>query len=82
MKDTSYKWLDFSALFKTLLDPKHQILAIKYFTALVSGKLDLQQPLRQKPFIRALRKHIPELTVHYGQLPDPIPGTKIRKPKF
>ncbi|MCK5202713.1 MAG: NYN domain-containing protein [Desulfobacterales bacterium] len=67
VKDTSYKWLDFMALFKRVLKPGHDILAIKYFTARVTGKLDPNQPLRQKTFIRALRKHIPELSVYYGQ---------------
>lgn len=67
VKDTPYKWLDFMALFKKVLSPKHDILAIKYFTARVTGKFDPNQPLRQKTFIRALRKHIPELSVYYGQ---------------
>jgi len=67
VKDTPYKWLDFMALFKKVLSPKHDILAIKYFTAIVTGKLDPKQPVRQKTFIRALEKHIPQLAVHYGQ---------------
>lgn len=66
VKGTPYKWLDFKALFQKLLSPKHQIQALKYFTALVSGKLDPDQPIRQKTFIRALEKHIPEISVHYG----------------
>jgi hypothetical protein len=52
VKGTPYKWLDFKALFQKLLSPKHQIQALKYFTALVSGKLDPDQPIRQKTFIR------------------------------
>lgn len=67
VKNSSYKWLDFMALFKKVLKPEHDILAIKYFTARVSGKFDPNQPLRQKTFIRALEKHIPELSVYYGQ---------------
>lgn len=63
---TPYKWLDFKTFFQKLLDPKHQILSIKYFTAMVSGKFDPDQPVRQKTFIRAIKKHIPELSVYYG----------------
>jgi uncharacterized LabA/DUF88 family protein len=66
VKGTPYKWLDFKKLFQNLLDPKHEILSIKYFTALVSGKIDPNQPIRQKSFIRALEKYIPEITVYYG----------------
>jgi hypothetical protein len=59
VKDTPYKWLDFMALFKKVLSSKHDILAIKYFTARVTGKIDPNQPVRQKAYIRALKKHIP-----------------------
>jgi uncharacterized LabA/DUF88 family protein len=55
------------ALFKRILSANHKILAIKYFTAQVTGKFDPKQPLRQKTFIRALKTHIPEISVHYGQ---------------
>lgn len=67
VKNTPYKWLDFKSLFTYLLDDKHKIECIKYFTAIVTGKIDPQQPIRQKTFIRALQKHIPELEVYYGQ---------------
>ena len=66
VKDTAYKWLDFNSLFTRQLGPAHQILSIKYFTALVSGKLDPHQPLRQKTFLRALQKHIPIIEIYYG----------------
>jgi hypothetical protein len=49
-------------LFQYRLDPKHDIQAIKYFTALVSGKRDPNKPLRQKIFLRALQKYIPLTT--------------------
>lgn len=67
VKGTPYKWLNFKKLFTHLLKPENQILSIKYFTALVSGKLDPNQPIRQKTFIRALEKHIPEISVYYGE---------------
>ena len=67
VKDTPYKWLDFKKLFESLLAPAHQILSIKYFTAIVTGKIDPGQPIRQKTFIRALKKFIPEISVYYGE---------------
>jgi uncharacterized LabA/DUF88 family protein len=66
VKDTHYKWLDFKKLFHNLLVPKHQIISIKYFTAIVSGKVDPDQPIRQKTYIRALKKFIPEISVYKG----------------
>ena len=67
VKDTPYKWLDFKKLFEYLTDPSHQIISIKYFTAKVTGKIDPDQPVRQKTYIRALRKYIPEISVYYGK---------------
>lgn len=67
VKGTPYKWLDFKQLFSLLLKPENQILSIKYFTALVTGKIDPDQPIRQKTFIRALEKYIPEISVYYGE---------------
>ncbi len=67
LKDTPYKWLDFKRLFKYLLDPVHQIQAIEYFTAVVTGKIDSGQPIRQKTYLRAIQKYIPEISIHYGK---------------
>jgi len=67
VRGTSYKWLDFMALFKLLLQPHHLILKIKYFTALVSPTPnDPHKHVRQRTYIRALERQIPELEVHYG----------------
>lgn len=67
LKGTSYKWLDLMALFTHLLQPQHQILKIKYFTALVNPTPnDPDKHIRQKTFIRALQHHIPEMEVFYG----------------
>jgi len=67
VKGTQYKWLDFKKLFTHLLNTKNQIISIKYFTAIVTGKIDPHQPIRQKTFLRALKKHIPEISIHYGE---------------
>jgi hypothetical protein len=66
VKGTSYKWLDFAALCAKLF-PRNQINRIRYFTALVDARPDdLQQPVRQQTYLRALET-IPNLSVHYGQ---------------
>ncbi|MBP3194012.1 NYN domain-containing protein [Natronogracilivirga saccharolytica] len=62
----SYKWLDFKKLLNNLLHDKHEIVAIKYYTADVSGKNDPDQPTRQQTYLRALKAYIPELEIHKG----------------
>ena len=39
-KGTPYKWLDLKTLFKKILGPEFDILAIKYYIANVSGRPD------------------------------------------
>lgn len=64
-KNTKYKWLNIYNLYQRLL-PKNDIVKIKYFTALVSArKNDLNQPVRQKVFLRALET-ISCLKIYYG----------------
>jgi uncharacterized LabA/DUF88 family protein len=83
VKGTPYKWLNLKAALQRLLKPSHQIVAIKYYTAPVSGKRDPDQPVRQQTFLRALRTTIPELVVYQGHflthevsapLARPLPG--------
>ena len=66
VKYTPYKWLDFKSLFFKLLGSQNDILAIKYYTAIVSGIQNPQQPVKQKIYINALKAYIPEFSVHYG----------------
>ena len=39
LKEKPWKWLDLVALFEKVLPQQHDILAVKYFTARVSGTL-------------------------------------------
>ena len=65
VKDTPYRWLDFSKLFALTLQG-HKINRIRYFTALVNAtRDDPQKRQRQQTYIRALET-IPYLTVHFG----------------
>lgn len=66
VKNTPYKWLDFKSLFQKLLSANHQIIQIKYFTALVSGKQNPNKPIKQQTFLRALKSFIPEIKIFYG----------------
>ena len=65
VKGTAYKWLDIQKMVQLIL-PKNQILKIKYFTALVNARpKDIDQPLRQQMYLRALRT-IPGLEIIFG----------------
>jgi uncharacterized LabA/DUF88 family protein len=59
------RWLDLDALCKKLL-PNHDVQLIRYFTARVNGISDVNAPVRQSTYLRAL-KTIPHLAIHYGQ---------------
>ncbi|HLB56869.1 MAG TPA: NYN domain-containing protein [Coxiellaceae bacterium] len=67
LKNSPYKWLDLKILFSSLLDDKHNINAIHYFTAHISdreGNREARQ--RQRYYLQAIAQFIPELTIHYG----------------
>ena len=67
LKGRSWKWLDLPALFAKVLQPQHDILTVKYFTARVSGtRTDPSKPQRQDVYLRALQRHRPEVEVFLG----------------
>ena len=67
LKGTPWKWLDLPALFAKVLQPYHDILAVKYFTARVSGTPgDPSKPQRQDVYLRGLRRHRAEVEVYFG----------------
>lgn len=59
----SLKWLDPRAFLSHFLLPDQELTAIHYYTADVSGKIDPQQPERQRAYLRAL-KTVPTLSIH------------------
>lgn len=74
LRGTPFRWLDMGKLTQLLL-PQHQILRIRYFTALITSRpRDPAQPQRQQTYIRALGT-IPHLTIHYGHF---LPKIKRR----
>lgn len=66
VKGTAYKWLDLAALARDALRPTNNIVKIRYFTAMVSGKRDPEMPQRQQTYLRAL-KSIPTVEIHKGR---------------
>ena len=67
LKGTPYRWLDLVALFQNVLEPKNQIIKVKYFTARVSASpSDSSQPQRQDAYIRALKSYRPEIEFYFG----------------
>ena len=67
LKGTSWKWLDLVALFEKVLQPHHDILAIKYFTARVSGTSnDPSKPQRQDVYLHALQRYRPVVEIYLG----------------
>ncbi len=74
LRETAYKWLDLLALSRSLLNPVNQIQAIRYYTAIVSGNRDPEQPRRQQVYLKALST-LPEVSIHYGKF---LPKTIVR----
>ena len=67
LKGTSWKWLDLVVLFEKVLQQHHDILAIKYFTARVSGTpADRSKPQRQDVYLHALAHYRPQVELHFG----------------
>ena len=68
LKDTPYKWLDIKSMCSKMLKPHNQIVSIKYFTAHVSSRAgDVDAPIHQQIYLRALKHTTPELRVILGQ---------------
>jgi uncharacterized LabA/DUF88 family protein len=84
LKGSAYKWLDLHKLFSRVLRKQNRIVAIRYFTAMVTGRIDRYQPRRQRVYLNALET-IPDLSVHLGSFltkstTRPLSGTN--PPKF
>jgi uncharacterized LabA/DUF88 family protein len=82
LKQTPYKWLDLKALFSRVLPPdQNKIVAIKYFTARVSGSLnDPHKAEHQDAYIRALEHTTPEFHAYFGQFTTHPTRAKLVEP--
>ncbi len=65
LKGTPYKWLDLHALCMAALPKDCEIVALKYYTARVSGRIDPASPRDQHAYLGAL-KSITCLSAHFG----------------
>lgn len=64
-KRPALKWLNVKALAERVLRPTNQVVAVRYYTARVSGRLSPHGPGRQQLYLDALAT-VPEISVHMG----------------
>ena len=64
-KPSGHKWLNISALSTAVLPSSAQITRINYYTARVSGRVDLTAPARQQTYLKALGS-LPLVKITYG----------------
>jgi uncharacterized LabA/DUF88 family protein len=82
LRDLPYRWLDLQRLCRLVM-PRHDIVAIRYYTALVNDRAgNPGQSMRQRLYLRALAT-LPSVTIHLGlfrshvvrmRLAYPVPG--------
>lgn len=84
LKNTPFKWLDLLKM-SQLLFPNDQINNVKYFTARVSARRhDLDQPIRQQTYFRALQT-LPGVEIIEGRFltkPTRMPLAIANPPQF
>lgn len=61
-----YKWLNLKALADTIVTGGTTVLAVNYYTADVSGKIDSDAPRRQQALFAAL-KTVLQIAIHKGR---------------
>lgn len=64
-KRPELKWLNIKALAEKLLKKSNKVVAVRYYTARVSGRLDPSAPARQQIYFDALST-VPEISLHMG----------------
>ncbi len=65
VKHPSLKWLNIKTLAQILLSLANRVVGVKYFTARVSGRIDMNAPARQQIYLDALGT-VPEVSIHMG----------------
>jgi hypothetical protein len=66
LRNKPYRWLDLEAFCQHFVRPHQELVAVKYFTALVRNRVDKPgQRERQKEYLRALATR-PKVTIYYG----------------
>ncbi len=66
LKGTQYRWLDLEAFCEHFVRERQELVAVKYFTALVRNRPDDPgQRQKQKEYLRALAT-LPKVEIYYG----------------
>ena len=60
-----WKWLNLKRLAEAALSSANVVVAVRYYTARVSGRFDPHAPARQQVYLDALAT-VPEISVHMG----------------
>lgn len=81
VKGTPYKWLDLEKMVGSLLGEGHDLVRIKYFTAIVSARSpNDRSALNQQLYLRAVRSN-PLIEVHLGHfMTHPVPMRLVSDP--
>lgn len=67
LRNTPFKWLNLTKLFKSVLGEENEIVKIKYFTARVQPtERDPKVNTRQDAYFKALDICCPEVEIHFG----------------
>lgn len=67
LKGSPWKWLDLLTLCQAVVQPFHDILKIKYFTARLSATPNNpSKPQRQDSYLRAIQYYRPEVEIYFG----------------
>jgi hypothetical protein len=64
-KRPALKWLNIKILAEGLMRSFNRVVAVRYYTAHVSGRIDPTAPARQQIYLDALRT-VPEISLHMG----------------
>ncbi len=63
-----FKWLDLFAFSQNVLGHQYQVAAVKYYTSRIKIRdHDRGQQERQDIYLKALKKHISPIEIHYGK---------------
>jgi hypothetical protein len=82
LKGTLHKWLDVQKLCQATLPNTVTLVGINYYTARISGRLDIAAPVRQHAYLRALET-LPLVKVHYGRfMVNEIWAGLVQPPQF
>lgn len=79
IRNTPHKWLNLVRLCRQTLNPENTIERLRYFTADVSGRRDIEAPHRQQAYLRAL-KTLPEVSIHKGNFLSSTKWAEIANP--